>query len=112
MGAEKEARWGSGAFAALPHEDLEKGIYAGAYGWDHAAYWGIAEQKAGVDLTEWHSRTTPPASPDPPLTPPSGGEPPRKTTRNHQHHPQSPQEQMQAVLGLTSHQCSSKSMVI
>jgi GTP cyclohydrolase II len=40
------------------HEDLENGVYAGAYGWDHAAYWGIAEQKAGVDLTEWYKTRT------------------------------------------------------
>lgn len=36
------------------HQDLEAGVYSGAYGWDHAAYWGIAELKAGVDLREWY----------------------------------------------------------
>ena len=36
------------------HDDLEAGVYAGCYGWDHAAYWGIAEAKAGVDLKEWY----------------------------------------------------------
>lgn len=40
------------------HEDLEKGHYAGVYGWDNAAYWGIAEKKAGVDLREWYKRRT------------------------------------------------------
>jgi len=40
------------------HEDLEKGNYAGVYGWDNAAYWGIAEKKAGVDLREWYKRRT------------------------------------------------------
>jgi hypothetical protein len=35
------------------HNDLENGNYAGCYGWDNAAYWGIAEKKAGVDLREW-----------------------------------------------------------
>jgi GTP cyclohydrolase II len=40
------------------HQDLEDGNYAGAYGWDHAAYWGIAEQKAGVDLREWYKTRT------------------------------------------------------
>ena len=38
------------------------GLYAGNYGWDHAAYWGIAEAKAGVDLKEWYkTRTEAPA---------------------------------------------------
>jgi len=40
------------------HADLESGVYAGSYGWDNAAYWGIAEQKAGVDLTEWYKTRT------------------------------------------------------
>jgi len=40
------------------HDDLEKGIFSGCYGWDHAAYWGIAEKKAGVDLREWYKKKT------------------------------------------------------
>merc|ERR1719356_1859575 len=40
------------------HNDLEAGIYAGAYGWDNGAYWGISEQKAGVDLKEWYKTRT------------------------------------------------------
>mmetsp|Transcript_156966 Transcript_156966/g.273272 ORF Transcript_156966/g.273272 Transcript_156966/m.273272 type:complete len:807 (-) Transcript_156966:108-2528(-) len=40
------------------HEDLENGVYAGCYGWDHAAYWGIAETKAGIDLKEWYKTRT------------------------------------------------------
>eukprot|EP00397_Hematodinium_sp_SG-2012_P004549 GEMP01004561.1.p1 GENE.GEMP01004561.1~~GEMP01004561.1.p1 ORF type:complete len:800 (+),score=181.87 GEMP01004561.1:79-2478(+) len=40
------------------HADLEKGIYSGCYGWDNAAYWGIAEKKAGVDLKEWYKKRT------------------------------------------------------
>ena len=40
------------------HADLEAGVYAGCYGWDHAAYWGIAEAKAGVDLKEWYKTRT------------------------------------------------------
>jgi len=40
------------------HEDLEAGNYAGVYGWDHAAYWGISEAKAGVDLKEWYKTRT------------------------------------------------------
>jgi len=40
------------------HNDLEAGNYAGTYGWDHAAYWGIAEAKAGVDLKEWYKTRT------------------------------------------------------
>jgi len=40
------------------HADLENGLYAGSYGWDNAAYWGIAESKAGVDLTEWYKTRT------------------------------------------------------
>jgi GTP cyclohydrolase II len=40
------------------HNDLENGVYAGCYGWDNAAYWGIAEQKAGVDLKEWYKLRT------------------------------------------------------
>lgn len=40
------------------HEDLENGLYAGSYGWDNAAYWGIAEQKAGIDLKEWYKTRT------------------------------------------------------
>jgi GTP cyclohydrolase II len=40
------------------HADLENGNYSGCYGWDNAAYWGIAECKAGVDLREWYKRRT------------------------------------------------------
>jgi len=40
------------------HDDLENGIFAGSYGWDHAAYWGISEMKAGVDLKEWYKTRT------------------------------------------------------
>merc|ERR1719148_408631 len=40
------------------HADLEAGNYAGSYGWDNAAYWGIAEQKAGIDLKEWYKTRT------------------------------------------------------
>jgi len=40
------------------HQDLEDGNYAGSYGWDHAAYWGIAELKAGVELREWYKTRT------------------------------------------------------
>merc|ERR1719453_1771394 len=40
------------------HNDLENGLYAGCYGWDNAAYWGIAEKKAGVDLKEWYKTRT------------------------------------------------------
>lgn len=40
------------------HADLESGVYSGCYGWDHAAYWGIAEQKAGIDLREWYKTRT------------------------------------------------------
>lgn len=40
------------------HEDLENGIYSGCYGWDHAAYWGIAEKKAGIDLHDWYKKRT------------------------------------------------------
>lgn len=40
------------------HDDLEAGNYAGCYGWDNAAYWGIAEKKAGVDLKEWYKTRT------------------------------------------------------
>ncbi|CAD7923141.1 unnamed protein product [Amoebophrya sp. A25] len=40
------------------HADLENGNYSGVYGWDNAAYWGIAEKKAGVDLREWYKRRT------------------------------------------------------
>merc|ERR1719453_2727145 len=40
------------------HDDLENGLYAGCYGWDNAAYWGIAEKKAGVDLKEWYKTRT------------------------------------------------------
>lgn len=28
------------------HEDLEKGLYSGSYGWDNAAYIAIAEKKS------------------------------------------------------------------
>eukprot|EP00933_Yihiella_yeosuensis_P029031 TRINITY_DN22766_c0_g1_i1.p1 TRINITY_DN22766_c0_g1~~TRINITY_DN22766_c0_g1_i1.p1 ORF type:complete len:839 (+),score=195.71 TRINITY_DN22766_c0_g1_i1:49-2517(+) len=48
---------GSYDFKAV-HADLEAGKYAGSYGWDHAAYWGIAEAKAGVDLKEWYKTRT------------------------------------------------------
>jgi len=40
------------------HADLEAGVYAGSYGWDNAAYWGISEQKAGIDLKEWYKTRT------------------------------------------------------
>jgi len=40
------------------HRDLEDGTYAGSYGWDNAAYWGIAEHKAGIDLKEWYKTRT------------------------------------------------------
>jgi len=40
------------------HQDLEDGLYSGCYGWDNAAYWGIAEQKAGIDLKEWYKQRT------------------------------------------------------
>jgi len=40
------------------HSDLEAGKHAGSYGWDNAAYWGIAETQAGVDLTEWYKTRT------------------------------------------------------
>jgi len=40
------------------HADVENGVYAGSYGWDNAAYWGIAEQKAGIDLKEWYKTRT------------------------------------------------------
>jgi len=40
------------------HADLESGVYAGSYGWDNAAYWGISEVKAGVDLTEFYKTRT------------------------------------------------------
>lgn len=40
------------------HKDLEDGVYAGSYGWDNAAYWGIAEAKAGIDLKEWYKTRT------------------------------------------------------
>jgi len=38
------------------HADLEDGNYAGAYGWDNAAYVAIAETKAGVDMRKFHSK--------------------------------------------------------
>ncbi|CAK0819766.1 unnamed protein product, partial [Prorocentrum cordatum] len=38
--------------------DLERGLYAGSYGWDNAAYWAISEHKAGIDLTEWYKTRT------------------------------------------------------
>ena len=38
------------------HADLLESRYAGVYGWDHAAYWGIAEKKAGVNLEEFYKR--------------------------------------------------------
>ncbi len=40
--AKKEYNW------QQVHEDLESGKYAGVYGWDNAAYWGLAEHRAGV----------------------------------------------------------------
>lgn len=40
------------------HKDLESGLYAGSYGWDNAAYWGISELKAGIDLKEWYKTRT------------------------------------------------------
>jgi len=40
------------------HDDLEKGLFAGSYGWDNAAYWGISEAKAGIDLKEWYKTRT------------------------------------------------------
>lgn len=40
------------------HADLENGVYAGSYGWDNAAYWGISELKAGIDLKEWYKTRT------------------------------------------------------
>ncbi len=40
------------------HDDLENAHYSGVYGWDHSAYWGIAETKAGVDLTDWYKKRT------------------------------------------------------
>jgi len=40
------------------HDDLEQGVYAGSYGWDNAAYWGISELKAGIDLKEWYKTRT------------------------------------------------------
>lgn len=40
------------------HDDLENSIYSGVYGADHAAYWGIAEKKAGVDLETWYKKRT------------------------------------------------------
>jgi len=40
------------------HADLENGVFAGSYGWDNAAYWGISEAKAGIDLKEWYKTRT------------------------------------------------------
>mmetsp|Transcript_33336 Transcript_33336/g.65702 ORF Transcript_33336/g.65702 Transcript_33336/m.65702 type:complete len:811 (+) Transcript_33336:94-2526(+) len=40
------------------HADLEAGMHAGSYGWDNAAYWGISELKAGIDLKEWYKTRT------------------------------------------------------
>ena len=40
------------------HKDLEAGKYAGVYGWDNAAYWGLAEHRAGVDLAEFYKKRT------------------------------------------------------
>mmetsp|Transcript_9329 Transcript_9329/g.14379 ORF Transcript_9329/g.14379 Transcript_9329/m.14379 type:complete len:814 (-) Transcript_9329:129-2570(-) len=40
------------------HQDLENSKFAGCYGWDNAAYWGIAERKAGIDLQEWYKQRT------------------------------------------------------
>jgi len=40
------------------HRDFEKGKYAGAYGWDNAVYYGIAEKKANIDLKKFHSVRT------------------------------------------------------
>jgi GTP cyclohydrolase II len=41
------------------HDDLEHDRFAGSYGWDNAAYHAIAEQKAGVDLHDFHGKRTP-----------------------------------------------------
>eukprot|EP01084_Bolivina_argentea_P122558 217169_1 len=38
------------------HNDLEKQHYCGVYGWDNACYWGIAEKKAGTDLTKHYTK--------------------------------------------------------
>ena len=38
--------------------DLEAGVYAGSFGLNSAAYWGISEQKAGIDLKEWYETRT------------------------------------------------------
>jgi len=38
------------------HEELEKGNYAGSYGWDNAAYISLAERRAGVDLKDHHGK--------------------------------------------------------
>jgi len=40
------------------HKDLEAGVHSGSYGWDNAAYWGISEAKAGVDLREFYKTRT------------------------------------------------------
>eukprot|EP00398_MALV-I-01_sp_L67-1_P000999 gene999-125_t len=40
------------------HKDLEAGKYAGVYGWDNAAYWGLAEHRAGVDLHDFYKKRT------------------------------------------------------
>jgi len=41
------------------HNDLEKGIYAGAYGWDNAAYIAIAGKRAKLDLENHHAKRSP-----------------------------------------------------
>ena len=38
------------------HNDLEKQLYCGVYGWDNACYWGIAETKAKTDLTKHYTK--------------------------------------------------------
>ena len=38
------------------HADLLDSKYSGVYGWDHAAYWGIAEKKAGIDLEQFYKK--------------------------------------------------------
>lgn len=38
------------------HSDLEKQHFCGVYGWDNACYWGIAEKKAGTDLTKHYTK--------------------------------------------------------
>jgi len=40
------------------NQEFEEGNYAGAYGWDNAVWYGIAEKKANTDLNEFHSKRT------------------------------------------------------